>query len=99
MHWLMISYGLRQASHQLREPIKASKVYLEKIIKRLGTACSRGPSLWWRTFSWTETLHAFSSMAKAEWVKMVRIQVHLEIADSVAAVRQERDRLVLRFFW
>jgi hypothetical protein len=79
---------------------KGKQVYLEKIIKRLGDRLqSGGPSLWWRTFSWTETLHAFSSMAKAEWVKMVRIQVHLEIADSVAAVRQERDRLVLRFFW
>ena len=26
-------------------------------------------------------------------------QVYLEIADSVASVRQERNRLVLRFFW
>ena len=42
---------------------KGKQVYLEKIIKRLGTACSRGPSLWWRTFSWMETLLAFSSMA------------------------------------
>jgi hypothetical protein len=30
------------------------------------TACSHGPSLWWRTSSWTETQHAFSLMAKVE---------------------------------
>src|SRR5260370_21529214 len=60
MHWLMISYGLRQAPHQLREPIKASRCTWKRSLSVWVTACSRGPSLWWRTFSWTETLHAFS---------------------------------------
>ena len=38
----MISYGLRQAPHQLREPIKASRC-LEKIIKRLGDRLQSWP--------------------------------------------------------
>jgi len=68
---------------------KGKQVYLEKIIKRLGDRLqSGGPSLWWRTFSWTETLHAFSSMAKAEWVKMVPTSTWI-IAGSCGSMKDE----------
>jgi hypothetical protein len=58
-------------SSPVAETYKGKRCTWKRSLSVWVTACSRGPSLWWRTFSWTETLHAFSSMAKAEWVKMV----------------------------